>query len=196
MAQLARISWLRYVLFPMLGFLAVFVGLKQLSQAQFNDDRRRTDFSPVTLPGGATVEFKSFDSQTLGAPERYSIFLPPSFSREPSRTYPVIYFLHGLNNDETSWTVNRYGNIQDSLDQLMISKKIPEFIMVHPRGDSSFYCNYVDGSKRYEDLVTQELVAYMEANYRAAKGREDPGRCRREGANVRSSECRIGCRSD
>ncbi len=173
MAHLPGNSWLRYVVFLMLGFLAIFLGLRQLSRAQFNDDRRRTDFSPVTLPGGATIEFKSFDSQTLGAPERYSIFLPPSFSREASRSYPVIYFLHGLNNDETSWTVNRYGNIQDSLDQLMLAKKIPEFIMVHPRGDSSFYCNYMDGSRRYEDLITQELITYMETNYRARKGREN-----------------------
>jgi S-formylglutathione hydrolase FrmB len=56
---------------------------------------------------------------------------------------------------------------------MMLSGKLPEFIMVHPRGDSSFYCNYLDGSKRYEDLVTQELVTYMESNYRAAKGREN-----------------------
>jgi S-formylglutathione hydrolase FrmB len=173
MAQLARISWFRYVLFFVLGSLAIFLALRRLSQAQFNDDRRRTDYTPISLPGGATVEFKSFDSQTLGAPERYSIFIPPSFSKEPSRTYPVVYFLHGLNNDETSWTVNRYGDIQDSLDKLIVSGKTPEFLMVHPRGDSSFYCNYMDGSKRYEDLITQELITYMETNYRARKGREN-----------------------
>lgn len=125
------------------------------------------------LPGGSTVEFKSFDSTALGIPERYSVFLPPSFSKNPERTYPVIYFLHGLNNDETSWTVDRYGNIQNALDQMISSGKIPELIMVHPRGDSSFYCNYMDGSRRYEDLITQELIAYMEKNYRAAKGREN-----------------------
>jgi S-formylglutathione hydrolase FrmB len=173
MAQQVRTSRLGYALLLVTGLMVVGLGVIQLLQAQFNDERRRTDFNPILLPGGSTVEFKSFDSKTLGVPERYSIFLPPSFSKAPARTYPVIYFLHGLNNDETSWTVDRYGNIQNVLDQMISSGKIPELIMVHPRGDSSFYCNYMDGSKRYEDLITQEVITYMETNYRAAKGREN-----------------------
>jgi S-formylglutathione hydrolase FrmB len=147
--------------------------LLPLLPAQFNDERRRTDTSPITLPGGSVIEFKSFDSKMLGMPEQYSVFLPPSFSKNSSRTYPVIYFLHGLNNDETSWTVERYGHIQNTIETMMLSGKIPESIVVNPRGGSSFYCNYIDGSKRYEDLVTQELVEFMENHYRAAKGREN-----------------------
>jgi len=45
--------------------------------------------------------------------------------------------------------------------------------MVHPKGDSSFYCNYADGSKRYEDFISQEIVSHIESNYRARKGREN-----------------------
>jgi len=141
--------------------------------AQFNEERRRSDLSPIALAGGSLIEFKSFDSRALGVAEHYSVMLPPSYARSPSRSYPVVYFLHGLNNDETSWTVERYGSIQDKIEQMMLSGRIPEFVMVHPRGDSSFYCNYLDGSRRYEDLVSQELVSYMEGNYRAAKGREN-----------------------
>jgi S-formylglutathione hydrolase FrmB len=141
--------------------------------AQFDEDRRRGDLSPLTLPGGSVVEFKTFDSATVGAPEPYSIFLPPSFAKNPNRTYPVVYFLHGLNNDHTSWTVERYGHLQEKVEQMIISGKIPEIIMVHPWGSNSFYCNYADGSKRFEDLVDEELVAYMESHYRAKKGREN-----------------------
>jgi S-formylglutathione hydrolase FrmB len=144
-----------------------------LSAAQFNDSRHRTDLAPILLPGGCRIEFNSFDSQKLGIAERYSIFLPPSYSREVARTYPVIYFLHGLNNDETSWTMERYGQIQNTMEQLMLSGKLPEFIMIHPRGDSSFYCNYIDGTRKYEDLIAEELISYMEKNYRAAKGRDN-----------------------
>ena len=153
--------------------VATFSVLLPLVRAQFDGDRRRTDLGPLALPGGSTVEFKSFNSETLGSAERYSVFLPHSFTKDSSRKFPVIYFLHGLNNDETSWTVDRYGNIQNILDQMMVSGKIPEFIMVHPYGDSSFYSNFIDGSKRYEDLIAQELIAYMETNYRVAKGREN-----------------------
>jgi S-formylglutathione hydrolase FrmB len=166
--------WIRSALLTASG-LAIIIIL-QLSfplQAQFDGERRRSDLNPITLPGGSTIEFKSFESQSIKTTERYSVFLPPSFSKNPSRTYPVIYFLHGLNNDETSWTVERYGQLQNAFEQMIVSGKAPEFIMVHPRGDNSFYCNYIDGSKLYEDLISQELVTYMEANYRAKKGREN-----------------------
>ena len=171
--MIQRVRMVFFALFLVIGFVVIPSGLLRSLKAQFNDERRRADLSPISLPGGSTVEFKSFDSQSLGMPERYSVFLPPSFSKSPSRTYPVVYFLHGLNNDETSWTVERYGHVQNTLEQMMLSGALPEFIMVHPRGDNSFYCNYVDGSRRYEDLVTQELVTYMETRYRARKGREN-----------------------
>jgi len=172
MAQLNRSRRTR-CFFVLIALLAVSTGLFQAGRAQFNDDRRRADLSPISLPGGSVIEFDSFDSKMIGMPERYSVFLPPSFAKDQSRTYPVVYFLHGLNNDETSWTVERYGHVQNTLEQMMLSGKVPEFVMVHPRGDNSFYCNYIDGSKRYEDLISQELVTLMETRYRAKKGREN-----------------------
>jgi S-formylglutathione hydrolase FrmB len=150
-------------------------GLKHAEKAfgQFEGERRRGDLTPIELPGGAVVEFKTMTSQTLAGEEPYSIFLPPSFRKDPVRTYPVVYFLHGLNNDQTSWTVERYGNLQNRVEELILDRKIPEIIMVHPFGNNSFYCNYADGTKRYEDFITRELIAYMESNYRARKGREN-----------------------
>ena len=114
----------RFLLLLVFGIVAISFTLGKLVRAQFNDERRRSDLSPISLPGGSTIEFKSFDSQSLGMSERYSIFLPPSYAKDPSRTYPVLYFLHGLNNDETSWTVERYGQLQNSLEQMMLSGKL------------------------------------------------------------------------
>jgi len=110
-------------------------------------------------------------STALACSQPYSIFLPPSYSRQSSKTYPVVYFLHGLNNDHTSWTVDRYGNLQNKVEEMILARKIPEIIMVHPKGDNSFYCNYADGTKLYEDFIVQELPHFIEANYRAMKDR-------------------------
>jgi len=147
--------------------------LSQPLFAQFDGERRRSDRDSLSLPGGSTVEFRSFDSECLGMPAHYSIFLPPSYTGNLQRTYPVIYFLHGLNNDETSWTVERYGRIQNQIETLIVAGKIPEFIMVHPRGDHGFYSNYLDGTRRYEDFITQELSDYIEKQYRVRKGKEN-----------------------
>jgi hypothetical protein len=58
--------------------------LLQTLHPQSDRGRRRADLSPISLPGGSTIEFKSFESQSLGMQEHYSVFLPPSFSKDSS----------------------------------------------------------------------------------------------------------------
>jgi S-formylglutathione hydrolase FrmB len=67
--------------------------------------------------------------------------------------------------------VERYGNLQNKVEEAILAKKVPEFLMVHPDGGHSFYCNYADGTKKYEDFISQELIQYIETHYRARKGR-------------------------
>lgn len=144
----------------------------QVTRGQFGDERRRGDLGPLELPGGSRVEFGGFPSKALGKNQPFSIFLPPSFAREPKRTYPAVYFLHGLNNDQTSWTVPRYGDLPRKIEGMILDGALPEFLMVHPGGDNSFYCNSADGSRRYEDFVVQEVTAFVESRYRGKPGRQ------------------------
>lgn len=133
------------------------------------DERQLEDRSPIQLLSGSQVVFGSFPSVSLKENREYSIFLPPSYHRS-QRSYPVVYFLHGLNNDHTSWIVDHYGHLHQTVDRLILEKKIPEILMVHPKGDNSFYTNYLDGSKRYEDYIDQDLIQFVERNYRAKTG--------------------------
>ncbi len=162
---------LGYVILVLLGLGLLASGVTHPLKAQFNEERRRGDLTPIALPGGSRVEFVTMPSQSLGGEQPFSIFLPPSFAKQTARTYPVVYFLHGLNNDQTSWTVPRYGDLPAKIEQLILSGKIPEILMVHPRGDNSFYCNSFDGTRKYEDFVNLEVPAYVEAHYRAKKDR-------------------------
>jgi len=132
-------------------------------------ERRRAERSPIELASGAKVEFSSFASAALKEDREFSIYLPPTYAKSKS-SYPVVYFLHGLNNDHTSWTVDRYGHIHEQVDKLIAEKKIPEILMVHPKGDNSFYTNYIDGSRNYEDFITGDLVQHVEKTYRAKPG--------------------------
>ncbi len=131
---------------------------------------RRSDISPIVLPGGSKVEFLEIESQALKGRGRYSIFLPPSYGKE-GNDYPVVYFLHGMFNDHTSWTVDRYGNLPVKIEQLMTDDEIPEMILVHPDGGKSFYTNFQDQSLKYEDFVVKELPAHVESTYRAKTDR-------------------------
>ena len=50
------------------------------------------------------VEYKTFESKLLGKEIRYGLYLPPSYDSSPAKRYPVLYFLHGLNENETRWS--------------------------------------------------------------------------------------------
>jgi S-formylglutathione hydrolase FrmB len=116
------------------------------------------------------VEFVDLESSALHGRGQYSIFFPPSY-RNSQRSYPVVYFLHGMFNDHTSWTVSRYGNLPEKIESLMLEKKLPEMLLVHPNGGTSFYTNYHDKSLNYEDFVVKELPAHVEGLYRVKKSR-------------------------
>jgi len=130
----------------------------------------RRSSEPIDLPGGSRVEFHTMASGAIGADASFSIFTPPSYAKGDT-AYPVIYFLHGLFNDHTSWTIDRHGDIPRLLDERMASGALREMVLVFPDGGQSFYTNYKNGGAKYEDLVVVELPAYIEKTYRVKAGR-------------------------
>lgn len=142
-----------------------------MAQRRGGPPRRLTNLETIHLESGARVEFKSFQSQALGREMRYSIFLPSSYDSS-DQNYPVIYFLHGMNNDETSWCVQRYGSQHIQVDHLMASHKVPEFLMVHPDGERSFYTDAADGSADYEKYIVHDLIAEIEKSFRVKNERK------------------------
>jgi S-formylglutathione hydrolase FrmB len=128
--------------------------------------RRLENPAPVILAEGARIEFKVYEAACLGKQSRYSVFLPPSYGEDGSELYPVVYFLHGMWNDHTSWTVDRYGGIPSRLEKLMVSGRLPEFLVVNPDGENSFYTDRLDGSLKYEQLVYRDLIGEVECHYR------------------------------
>lgn len=151
------------------GFIALLVnlglGVTALSAAQ-QGPRRIENPQTIMLPGGARVEFKHFSSPAIGKEAAYSVFLPPSYEKDPQARFPVVYFLHGLWNDDTSWAVERYGGIPAQLEELMVRGDLPEFLLVNPNGENSFYTDYLDGKHNYERMVFDDLIHHVESTYR------------------------------
>lgn len=135
--------------------------------AQRGGPPRRLD-NPVdfTLPEDSRVEFRSFRSSALGMAADYSVLLPPSYDERSDRTYPIVYFLHGLNNDHTSWATPRYGDLPARIDLLMSQGKLPHFVMVHPDGQNSLYTDSPDGTGNYESHIHGDLVRELQERYR------------------------------
>src|SRR5262249_20813956 len=48
----------------------------------------------------ARIECKSIPSRILPRPVNYCIVLPPSYDADQARKYPVLYFFHGLGDND------------------------------------------------------------------------------------------------
>src|SRR5690606_4107893 len=126
-----------------------------------------------TAPSASRVQYHSYKSAVLGRELRYGVYLPPSYNNTPGSRYPVLYFLHGLQEDETRWSSR--GATDAVLDRMIAEKQVGEFIVAIPAGDAGFYTNTRDGTERWEDAITTEFIPLIESSYRVDAGRTTRG---------------------
>jgi len=118
------------------------------------------------------IDCSALNSRILKQVVHYCIYLPAGYdagaAEHPARRYPVLYFLHGLGDNEQTlfnsggWTL---------LDDLRHQHKMGDFLIVAPEGRRSFYINSADGSVRYNDFFLQEFMPHIEAKYGIHAGR-------------------------
>ncbi|MEO8501798.1 MAG: alpha/beta hydrolase family protein [Vicinamibacteria bacterium] len=128
---------------------------------------------PAQPPGGmgprgmaASDQAKTFDSKSLGTPVTYVAYLPADY--ETSKTsYPVIYALHGM--FENSAFLERRG-LTAQIDDLVRSGVAPNAIIVTVDGGNNLFVN--SGKGKYQDMVTKDLVEYIDKTYRTVAKRE------------------------
>ncbi len=118
------------------------------------------------------IDCSALNSTILKRPVHYCVFLPSGYdaavAQHPATRYPVLYFLHGLGDNEQTlfnsggWTL---------LDDLRKQHKMGDFLIVAPEGWRSFYVNSADGSVRYSDFFLQEFMPAIERKYRIRPGR-------------------------
>jgi S-formylglutathione hydrolase FrmB len=124
--------------------------------------------APYSFAATGRVECNSLPSRILQRPVSYCIILPPSFDAEKTRQFSVLYFLHGLGDNEQSFIHTGAWNLTEDL---LSTGDIKEFLIVTPNGGASFYINSKDGKVRYEDFLLQEFFPFIEKRYRVKPGR-------------------------
>jgi len=118
------------------------------------------------------IDCNALNSKILKQVVHYCVYLPAGYdagaTKNPAVRYPVLYFLHGLGDNEQTlfnsggWTL---------LDDLRNQHKMGDFLIVAPEGRRSFYINSADGSVRYSDFFLQEFMPKIEGQYRIRAGR-------------------------
>ena len=128
-------------------------------------------FSALAFSQGR-IDCSRFRSDILHRPVRYCVMLPSSYDNDPSRKYPVLYFLHGLGeNEQTLLRSGGWGLIEDLRQQ----HQVGDFLMVAPEGWGSFFINSANGRDRYSDFFLSEFLPYIETHYRAIRNRKARG---------------------
>ena len=118
----------------------------------------------VTAPG---VQYRTFESSAAGASVSFHVWLPPEYASQPTRRFPVIYYLHGSGSPIAGipWLSNWYGTA-------MAQGRIPPMIVVFPNGmGASMWCDSKDGAVPMETVVFDELIPHVDATLRTVAAR-------------------------
>ena len=122
---------------------------------------------PVFSFAQGRIDCSAINSHILKRAVHYCVYLPAGYDGAQQH-YPVVYFLHGLGDNERTlfnsggWTL---------LDDLRKQHRMGDFLIVAPEGWRSFYVNSADGRFRYSDFFLQEFMPHIESKYRIRKGR-------------------------
>ena len=122
-------------------------------------------FAPAAVQAQGRAECATIKSNILARSVRYCAYLPASYDTDKTRRYPVLYYLHGLGDNEQS-LLNMGG--WDLIEDLRRTGKIGEFVVLAPGGGHTFFLNSADGTIRYEDFFLKEFIPQMEKKYRGA----------------------------
>ncbi len=121
---------------------------------------------------------EQFESEALkGNPlndphiRKIPVYIPPSYRRDPSRRYPVVFMLHGFTGNSSMWlNVNPFyqPTVPERYERMIAEKHSGEMILVFVDG----YCGlggsqYVNSGAtgQYEDYVVNELVPFIDGKF-------------------------------
>jgi putative tributyrin esterase len=113
------------------------------------------------VAAGAALRDVTFFSNALGREMTYRVFLPEKVAA--GQKLPVVYLLHGNGGSFRDWS--NYSDVSTYSAQGLI--------LVMPEGGSSYFINAVDRPRdKYEDYLTQDLIADVESRFPGISGRE------------------------
>jgi S-formylglutathione hydrolase FrmB len=139
---------------------------------------------PAVVPGAApvTVEHIKVHGEALegnlegdAVDREVIVFLPPSYQKETSRRYPVVYALHGYSIGAEQWTHEIH--VPQTIEGAF-AKGAKEMIVVLPDSktmhNGSMYSSSVTTGD-FERFISHDVVEYIDAHYRTLPDRRSRG---------------------
>jgi enterochelin esterase-like enzyme len=103
------------------------------------------------------------------------VFLPPSYSKDSTRRYPVVYALHGYSIGAEQWSSEIHvpqtieGAFAQGAREMIVV--LPDSKTVH---NGSMYSSSVTTGD-FEQFIARDLVTYIDRHYRTLADRESRG---------------------
>lgn len=106
-----------------------------------------------------------FYSESVKETVKFRVYLPKSYVTDSDKRYPSVYLLHQFNSDSEFYEIDKVDQI---LDKGIADGSIDDMIVVMP--DSSGMSWWVNGNgsngKKWQDMVTKDLVKHIDKKYR------------------------------
>jgi S-formylglutathione hydrolase FrmB len=133
-----------------------------LAGAARADDAQITGERQVT----ARVIELTIATPAFTAPTKVDVNLPAGYDADPSRRWPVTYFLAG--------TMNRYDAFNKLLDGEKLARDYPS-VIVSPDANSGYWSDWYNGGAfgppQYETFVIDQLIPLIDARFRTTADR-------------------------
>lgn len=147
------------------GFVALVVGLVLLVASGCSVKRGTIRWHTVPAPSLAGNEMGVSVQQPL------ALYLPPAYAEEPTRCFPVVYWLPNFNTLAWRYTGATFQGfrLKESMDRQIKAGTLPQMIVVIPNaanslGGSWYHNNELTG--RWEDYLADDLVNYVDSHLR------------------------------
>ena len=108
-------------------------------------------------------------SSILKSNVNFAAYFPAGYE-ESTRRFPVVYLLHGRGDKEIAWI--QWGEVQHTLDRAIANREIPPMIVIMPDAKVTWYINDYAGKTRYEDMIFQEFIPFIDKTYRTRTEKE------------------------
>ena len=114
---------------------------------------------------GKVFDNLTIKSEILKSERKFAVYLPPDYETS-ERSYPVLYLLHGMGDDQTGWI--QFGEILRIADKAILDGNATPMIVIMPDANTEKvgYFNSIEGNWNYEDFFFNEFMPHVEKKYR------------------------------
>jgi len=149
------------------------------------------DYGTPETPHG-TVSVNFLHSRVTDRLERFQVYLPAAYDKEPEARFPVLYLQHGHGENEACWVSQ--GKMNFIMDALIDQGKAKPMIVVMLNGMVTDHHKAREerrlDSPLIASLLTEDIIPYIDGRYRTLTDREHRAMAGLSMGSMQS--CRIG----